>query len=63
MECDQLVIKQQSRNICDLQGSLTPLALTNAPFPSPKSFPAAELRARVGEQLRARQEPGTHPSP
>lgn len=46
MERDQLVIKQQNGNICNLQGQPDSSGTDKCPFPSPKSFPAAQLRQK-----------------
>lgn len=48
MERDQLVIKQQNGNICNLQGQPDSFGTDKCPSPSPKSFPAAQLRQKEG---------------
>lgn len=64
MEHDQLVIKQQNGNICNLQGQPDSFGTDKYPLPSPKSFPAAQLRERRWERsFEQEQEPETHPSP
>lgn len=48
MERDQLVIKQQNGNICNLQGQPDSFGTDKCPFPSPKNFPTAQLRQKEG---------------
>lgn len=66
MERDQLVIKQQNGNICNLQGQPDSFGTDKCPFPqegSPKSFPAAQLRQREGGRGAASKGRSQKPTP
>lgn len=63
MDCDQLVIKQQNGNICNLQGQPKSFGTDKFPLPSPKSFPAAQLRQEEGGRGALSKDRSQKPTP